>query len=526
MDKRTFLGGPGGVVAGIAGVLGLALLALYGTGTLAPDTGDDAGPAVATDTPEAAVEPGPQIADATAPEQETAAPQPDTVAEPGAEASAATEAEPAEMDADPRPDPDLSETAEAAPPAPSSTAAGDAAEMPETPETAPSGNTSAPVAPSIDIVRVDPVGAAVIAGRAAPGRRIDVMLDGTVIASESADASGNFVFLLDLGTSGTARVLTIAGEGPDGPVMAEADVILAPTAPVEVAEARQAATEPVAESPVTPAPEADEPGQEEVALALAEPAPKAPEPSAEESGGATETSAGDTPATSPDPAAGIPAPEAVAGAAESEAAAPETTPAITAVPEVAVALDPAPEGAPQPSAVLISRPGEIEVVQPATDPASLPEGDFVALDSISYDAAGQVQLSGRATPNGNVRVYLDNAEVVLTDVGDSGRWQTGLPGTDAGIYTLRLDRVDATGRVLARIESPFQRESRAALDAASAEAEAPVYAVTVQPGNTLWGISRARYGEGPLYVKVFEANRDQIRDPDLIYPGQVFALPE
>ncbi|MDT8327844.1 MAG: peptidoglycan-binding protein, partial [Roseovarius sp.] len=39
-------------------------------------------------------------------------------------------------------------------------------------------------------------------------------------------------------------------------------------------------------------------------------------------------------------------------------------------------------------------------------------------------------------------------------------------------------------------------------------------------------ISRAFYGDGVMYVRVFEANRDRIRDPDLIYPGQVFALPQ
>ena len=44
--------------------------------------------------------------------------------------------------------------------------------------------------------------------------------------------------------------------------------------------------------------------------------------------------------------------------------------------------------------------------------------------------------------------------------------------------------------------------------------------ITVQPGNTLWGIAREKYGEGILYVRVFEANTDRIRDPDLIYPGQ------
>ncbi len=56
--------------------------------------------------------------------------------------------------------------------------------------------------------------------------------------------------------------------------------------------------------------------------------------------------------------------------------------------------------------------------------------------------------------------------------------------------------------------------------------QAPVRIVTVQPGSTLWAIARDRYGEGEMYVRVFEANKDKIRDPDLIYPGQVFSVPE
>lgn len=53
-----------------------------------------------------------------------------------------------------------------------------------------------------------------------------------------------------------------------------------------------------------------------------------------------------------------------------------------------------------------------------------------------------------------------------------------------------------------------------------------VQIVTVQPGSSLWAIARDRYGEGTMYVRVFEANKDKIRDPDLIYPGQVFTVPE
>jgi nucleoid-associated protein YgaU len=49
--------------------------------------------------------------------------------------------------------------------------------------------------------------------------------------------------------------------------------------------------------------------------------------------------------------------------------------------------------------------------------------------------------------------------------------------------------------------------------------------VTVQPGFTLWAIAKENFGSGVMYVQVFDANRDKIKDPDLIYPGQVLSVP-
>ena len=49
--------------------------------------------------------------------------------------------------------------------------------------------------------------------------------------------------------------------------------------------------------------------------------------------------------------------------------------------------------------------------------------------------------------------------------------------------------------------------------------------VMVQPGNSLWRLARRTYGSGLRYTDIYDANRDQIRDPNLIYPGQVFVLP-
>ncbi len=65
-------------------------------------------------------------------------------------------------------------------------------------------------------------------------------------------------------------------------------------------------------------------------------------------------------------------------------------------------------------------------------------------------------------------------------------------------------------------------------DEAPAATEAAVAAdstYTVQSGDTLWRIARTHYGDGELYVKVFEANRDVLDDPERIVPGQEIRLP-
>ena len=154
----------------------------------------------------------------------------------------------------------------------------------------------------------------------------------------------------------------------------------------------------------------------------------------------------------------------------------------------------------------------------------------MALDAIAYDAAGDVQLSGRAAGGGTVRVYVDNRVIIEVPVAADGLWASALPDVPTGVYTMRVDQLDTSGAVVSRIETPFLREERETIAAAMVDqTAAPDFTVavkTVQPGATLWAIARERYGDGVLYVQVFEANRDRIRNPDLIYPGQVFVLPE
>jgi len=179
---------------------------------------------------------------------------------------------------------------------------------------------------------------------------------------------------------------------------------------------------------------------------------------------------------------------------------------------------------PQGQTVLLAGEDGIEVLQVAQAPQVMSQ---VALDAITYNNAGDVGLAGRAAGDGFVRVYLDNRPITTSRIAEDGRWRTDLPQVDTGVYTLRIDEVAADGTVTGRVETPFKREDEAVLARVEAETEAPrIRAVTVQAGSTLWAISREAYGEGILYVRVFEANRDRIRDPDLIFPGQVFTVPE
>ena len=178
-----------------------------------------------------------------------------------------------------------------------------------------------------------------------------------------------------------------------------------------------------------------------------------------------------------------------------------------------------------PPAVLLANEQGVRVLQPASPNPAL--SNTVVIDVISYDAKGDVQLSGRGLGDGFVRVYLDDAPVQTTQIDAAGGWHTELPNVDTGLYTLRVDQVDAAGSVTSRIETPFKREPAGVLESAQNLAKTKqISVVTVQPGSTLWAIARDTYGDGALYVRVFAANSDNIRNPDLIYPGQVFTVPE
>ena len=163
----------------------------------------------------------------------------------------------------------------------------------------------------------------------------------------------------------------------------------------------------------------------------------------------------------------------------------------------------------------------------------VPAGLELTLTQIDYDESGRATYQGTGRTQATIRLYLDNAFITETRVNDSRRWGTSPENpVSVGTHELRLDQVSDAGDVEARIVISFVREGKIIKDAAlPAVGREPSRVqllsgfVTVRRGQSLWRIARSVYGHGTQYTVIYESNQDQIRDPDLIYPGQIFTLP-
>ncbi len=394
------------------------------------DTGQDAPPPAVVERSESAGEspapaPAEQAAEAPAPQDTAAATQESE--QPPAEAQIERAEQPA-----PAPAAEAPAEQPAAQSAPEQSAA---EEAPETangsgiqviqraalPETAETQDEPRPQPPNFDVVRVEPSGETVVAGRAAPGSQVTVLSGDRVIGSVTADARGQWVLLTEEPLQPGSHELSLRAETPEGPALESPNVVI---------------------------------------VAIPEPPP--------------ETAAGPA-----EPAAG-----------------------------------------PAPLAVLTPRrgTGASQVLQKPEE-GGISDRELV-LSAVDYDPSGQVVISGSAEAGSTVLVYLDNALLGQAKADESGRWAlTPESPVTPGLHRLRVDQVADDGSVVARIETPFSR-SEFMLDLPDERF------VVVQPGNSLWRIARFAYGDGPRYTVIYQSNREQIRDPDLIYPGQIFKVPE
>lgn len=339
----------------------------------------------------------------------------------------------------------------------------------------------APVVPSFDLVRVEPNGESVIAGRAAPGATIELLRGDQVHARAVADASGLFAIVPPALPPGSHQVM-LQSIAPDGVRQRSPQTV---TVVIDTGGTRPLVT-------------LASPDQPTVLLSNPEP----PEPKVAEQPKAPEPQGTDKVAEpKPSEPAAQPAPQQQAGA---------TPPA------------PAP-----------------------AQPAPRPEIKIVTVESED----GKLFVSGQAAPGATVRLYLNESMIAPGSAGGDGKLSFSIgSGVRPGEYRIRLDDVDpVSGQVKSRAEVGFNVPAQVA----SAEPEVPVAApqnaakpapeaqvaaagtvvipnintAIVSRGDNLWRISQRIYGQGVRYTVIYGANQDQIRNPNLIYPGQVFVLP-
>ncbi|MDP9096783.1 MAG: Ig-like domain-containing protein, partial [Pseudomonadota bacterium] len=187
---------------------------------------------------------------------------------------------------------------------------------------------------------------------------------------------------------------------------------------------------------------------------------------------------------------------------------------VVIVPRQQPATDPAAETSPKQAVAVLVPPGDA----PARLLQAPGKKEELALNTVDYDEHGEIRFSGSAKPSAPVRVYVDNKAAGETSSDGTGQWTLTPPASVVpGLHQLRVDELASSGRVMGRVELPFQRTGMA-------ETARPGQTI-VQPGQNLWRIARQSYGQGTRYTVIYLANRAQIRDPKLIYPGQVFAMP-
>jgi nucleoid-associated protein YgaU len=351
-------------------------------------------------------------------------------------------------------------------------------------DTPPAGDTAA--APRFDVVRMETDGAALVAGAAEPGEKVQVLVDGQVVGEETAGGDGKFVAFLDLPSSDASRVVTLRTAREGGEVASTQEVILGPTA--------------------KPAPDGD---------ASATTAAAAPTVLLSDRDGVKVLQA---------PGAGSSDEVSIGAVSYADNGAVTMTGRGLAGALLRVYLDGAP----------VTESRIAEDGSWTLDLSGIAGGDrLLRIDEIAADGTVRSRVETPFNRDAGATIRTAAADAATTAAAE-----TATPAVAEPAATAQADA--ATGAPATAAPQPDTETATAAQGGAqdsattiaattTAPTAAPVPSitqVTVERGSTLWAIAREKYGEGLMYVRVFEANKDLIRNPDLIYPGQVFHLPD
>ncbi len=178
-----------------------------------------------------------------------------------------------------------------------------------------------------------------------------------------------------------------------------------------------------------------------------------------------------------------------------------------------------------------------------------------SFDVVSADDAGMVVAAGRAQPGAAVLLQNGGQTLGETKANANGEWvlmlerplpagdyslsllsvhpktQERVPGKHRYALTIALrDKATAQVQTAAAIPPHPIASPPAAAAAASAAVEHPLKnaakVAAVKRGDTLWAMAHRFFGNGMRYSEIARANKEQIKDPNLIFPKQQLAIPD
>ena len=141
------------------------------------------------------------------------------------------------------------------------------------------------------------------------------------------------------------------------------------------------------------------------------------------------------------------------------------------------------------------------------------------IQSVSFSQDGSLSIQGIANYGSNIEILV-NKNLSSIFLKNKPEWIFNSSyKLDYGMYKLVANLKSQNNTILDSITLPFMRSEMPS-------GELPDNYVLIKPGDMLWTISFKIYGNPLKYIEIYEENRDQITNPDLIFPGQVFSIPK
>ncbi len=138
--------------------------------------------------------------------------------------------------------------------------------------------------------------------------------------------------------------------------------------------------------------------------------------------------------------------------------------------------------------------------------------------TIFFNENGFVSIQGEVNFGKRIELYI-NKKIMKTIKIENSKWQYNSDKIiDYGLHDLLVVLKSDKDEILDKITLPFMRVEMPYNDV-------PENFILIKPGDMLWTIAYRLYGDPFKYIQIFEENKDQITNPDLIFPGQLFSIP-